>query len=339
MSAPLLCFGELLLRLSAPGHERLLQTPRLSVHVGGAEANVAVALAQFGHSVSMLGTVAANPLGEAALGELRRLGVDTGRVRRGEGRMGLYFFEQGALRRASEVVYDREGSAFACARSADYDWPHLLAGGARLHLSGVTPALGAECARTAIDAAQVAAQMGLPVSFDGNFRGRLWQRWGGDAAGLLKPLMVSADLLFANHRDIALVLGEDFDGLSPQAAFRAAAEAAFTAFPRLQRFAATLRLSGGVQQQELGALLALRDGRILEAAPYRLEGIVDRIGAGDAFAAGLLHGLHVGMDDPRALEFALASGAFKHTVPGDFSRCSSADIEAWQHGEGADVRR
>lgn len=339
MNAPVLCFGELLLRLSAPPHERLLQTPRLSVHVGGAEANVAVALAQFGHAVGMLGTVAANTLGDAALGELRRLGVDAGRVRRGEGRMGLYFFEQGALRRASEVVYDREGSAFACARRADYDWPQLLAGGARLHLSGVTPALGPECAQTAIDAAHAAVRLGIPVSFDGNFRGKLWQRWGGDAAGLLKPLMDSADVLFANHRDIALVLGQDFEGLSPQAAFRKAAAAAFEAFPRLQRFAATQRVSDGVQQQELGALMALRTGGLLEAAPYRLDDIVDRIGGGDAFAAGLLHGLHVGMDDQRALEFALASGAFKHTVPGDFLRGTSADVEAWQRGEGADVRR
>lgn len=339
MSGPILCFGELLLRLSAPAHERLLQTPRLEVHVGGAEANVGVALAQFGHPVAMLGTVAANALGETALGELRRLGVQTDRVRRSEGRMGLYFFEQGALRRASEVVYDREGSAFASAQSVDYDWPALLAGGSRLHLSGVTPALGAECARTAIAAAEAAVQLALPVSFDGNFRGKLWQRWGGDSAALLKPLMASADVIFANHRDIALVLGENFDGMHPRTAFRAAAEAAFTAFPRLQHFAATLRLSGGVQQQELGAVLALRDGRLLESAPYLLDGIVDRIGGGDAFAAGLLHGLHSGLDAQGSLDFALASGAFKHTVPGDFSRCSRAEIEAWQVGEGADVRR
>lgn len=339
MSGPILCFGELLLRLSAPGHERLLQTPRFEVHVGGAEANVGAALAQFGHRVAMLGVVSANALGDAALGELRRLGVDTSRLYRGEGRMGLYFFEQGAVRRASEVVYDRAGSAFALARASDYDWASLLAGGSRLHLSGVTPALGAESARTAIAAAETAQAMGLSVSFDGNFRGKLWQLWGGDAAALLKPLMACADVMFANHRDVALVLGQGFDELNPRAAFLAAAEAAFTAFPRLQHFAATQRLSGGVQQQELGASMALRDGRLIESAPYLLDGIVDRIGGGDAFAAGLLHGLHSGLSPQASLDFALASGAFKHTVPGDISRCSVADIEAWRAGEGADVRR
>lgn len=339
MSGAILCFGELLLRLSAPGQERLLQSPRLEIHVGGAEANVGAALAQFGHPVSMLGTVADNPLGQAALGELRRIGIDTARMRRAEGRMGLYFFEQGAIRRASEVVYDRAHSAFAQARASDYEWPVLLVGASRLHLSGVTPALGAECARTAIQAADAAVTQSVPVSFDGNFRGKLWQLWGGDAPALLKPLMASADVLFANHRDIALVLGERFEGMHPRAAFRAAAEAAFTAFPRLQHFAATQRLSGGVQQQELGALMALRDGRLIEAAPYLLDGIVDRIGGGDAFAAGLLHGLHSGMDAQATLDFALANGAFKHTVPGDMSRCSVADIEAWKAGEGADVRR
>lgn len=339
MKGGLCCFGEVLLRLAAPAPERLLQSARLAVQVGGAEANVAAALAQFGHQVHMLGTLADNVLGQHALEELRRVGVDTTRLQRGAGRMGLYFFEQGSMRRASEVHYDRADSAFARARAADYDWPTLLQGATRLHLSGVTPALGAECAHTAIAAVQAACAAGLKVSFDGNFRGRLWQLWGGDAATLLRPLMAAADVLFANHRDIALVLGGDFQGLSARQAFRAAAEVAFAAFPRLQCLVATTRQAEGVQQQELGALLALRDGSLLEAAPYVLDGIVDRIGAGDAFAAGFLHGLHSHMDTQAALDFALASGAFKHTVLGDFLRASPAEIEAWRKAEGADVKR
>jgi 2-dehydro-3-deoxygluconokinase len=339
MSAPILCFGELLLRLSAPDHERLLQSPRLDVHVGGAEANVAAGLAQLGQAVEMLGLVPEGVLGDAALGELRRLGVGTSRVLREPGRMGLYFFEQGAIRRPSEVVYDRAGSAFAQAPAARFDWPALLQGGSRLHLSGVTPALGLESARTAIAAARAARAAGLRVSFDGNFRGKLWQAWGGDAAVLLRPLMAEADVLFANHRDIALVLGERFEGLSPTRAFAAAAEAAFTAFPQLQHFAATLRLSEGVEQQQLGALMALRDGQLIEAPAYNLAGIVDRIGGGDAFAAGLLHGLHSDYPPQQCLQFALAAGCYKHTVPGDMNRCSLADVEGWMAAEGADVRR
>jgi 2-dehydro-3-deoxygluconokinase len=190
--------------------------------------------------------------------------------------MGLYFFEQGAMRRPSQVVYDRAHSAFALAQPQFYDWSGLLAGGARLHLSGVTPALGPDCARSAQAAAQAAVQQGLPVSFDGNFRARLWEAWGGDPAALLRPLMACADVLFANHRDIGLVLGERFSGLTPREAFRAAAEAAFTAFPRLRCFAATQRVAEGVRQQVLGATMALRDGRVLESEPYALEGIVDR---------------------------------------------------------------
>jgi 2-dehydro-3-deoxygluconokinase len=339
VSGPVLCFGELLLRLGAPGHERLLQSPRLDVQVGGAEANVAGLLAQFGHAVGLIGVVGEGPLGEAALGELRRLGVDTSRVMRRPGRIGLYFFEQGAIRRPSEVVYDRAHSAFASAPANGYDWPALLRGASRLHLSGVTPALGAECAQTAIDAARAARDAGIAMSFDGNFRARLWQAWGGEPARLLRPLMECADVLFANHRDIGLVLGEEFTPASPREAFRAAAEAAFTAFPRLRHFSATVRLSGGVQQQELGALMALRDGRLIESAPYLLDGIVDRIGGGDAFAAGLLHGLHAGYTEQDSLDFALASGAFKHTVPGDISRASVAEIRTWMQAEGADVRR
>lgn len=309
------------------------------VNVGGAEANVAGALAQLGHAVGMLGTVADNALGDAALGELRRIGVDVSRMQRGPGRMGLYFFEQGAMRRASEVVYDRAHSAFAQARACGYDWSELLQGAQRLHLSGVTPALGLEQARAAQAAADAAVRLGLPVSFDGNFRGRLWQAWGGDPAALLRPLMAQADVLFANHRDMALVLGQGFDAASPREALAAAAAAAFRAFPRLRWFTATQRVSGGVQQQALGALLAQRDGSLLESAPYVLDGIVDRIGGGDAFAAGFLHGLHSGYSAQATLDFALASGAFKHSVAGDISRCSVAEIRAWMQDEGADVRR
>ena len=150
MSGRMLCWGELLLRLSAPGHERLLQTPRLDVHVGGAEANVGLGLAGFGHDVSMLSAVPDNALGEAALGELRRGGVDTSRVARAPGRMGLYFFEQGAIRRPSEVLYDRADSAFAKRAAVAWDWPRLLEGGVHLHLSGISPALGAACAAAAL---------------------------------------------------------------------------------------------------------------------------------------------------------------------------------------------
>ena len=186
MKRRVVCFGELLLRLSAPGRERLLQTPGLEVHVGGAEANVAVSLARFGHEAAMVSTVPGNALGETAVGELRRHGVDTGHVRAGEGRMGLYFLSHGALHRPSEVLYDRAESAFV--RSADYDWERLLEGAHWLHLSGVTPALGESTAQATLAAARAARRRGVMVSFDGNFRRKLWQAWDGDAAMLLRQI-------------------------------------------------------------------------------------------------------------------------------------------------------
>jgi 2-dehydro-3-deoxygluconokinase len=337
MAPTVVCFGELLLRLAAPGHERLLQSPRLDVFVGGAEANVAVGLAGFGHSVAMLTAVADNALGDAAAGELRRAGVDTTRLRRAPGRMGLYFFEQGALQRPSEVLYDRADSAFARVPASAWDWPQMLSGAAHLHLSGITPALGAQSAEAALGAARAARAMGLTVSFDGNYRPKLWQAWGGDAPSILRALMAEADGLFANHRDLGLALGRDFHG-DETAAFDAASAAAFAAFPNLRWMAATTRDAGAVQAQSLGARIAERGSASVALAPQRLDGIVDRIGGGDAFAAGVLHGRLKGWALPEVLAFGLAAGAFKHSQPGDALRASEADIRQWMQG-GGDVRR
>lgn len=337
MAGTIVCFGELLLRLAAPGHGRLMQEARFDVHVGGAEANVAVGLAGFGHEVAMLGAVPDNALGAGAVGELRRAGVDTSRILRRAGRMGLYFFEQGALQRPSEVLYDRAGSAFATTPAAQWDWSALLHGAAHLHLSGITPALGAASAQAVLEAARAARAAGLTVSFDGNYRPKLWQAWGGDAARSFRELMAEADALFANHRDIGLALGRAFGG-SEASAFDEAAGAAFGAFPHLRWVAATTREAGAVQAQSLGARLVERDGAVHALAPLRLDGIVDRIGGGDAFAAGVLHGWFSGWAMPETLAFGLAAGAYKHSQPGDALRASEADVRAWQAGA-ADVRR
>jgi len=338
MKRTIVCWGELLLRLSAPGHERWLQSPRLEVHVGGAEANVAVGLAGFGQPVAMLGAVADNALGAAALGELRRAGVDTTRVHRAPGRMGLYFFEQGALQRPSEVLYDRADSAFARVPASAWDWSTLLADADHLHVSGITPALGAESAEAALDAVRAARAMGLTVSVDGNYRPKLWQAWGGDAPRLLRALMAEADGLFVNHRDLGLVLGVDLDRGEAVASFASAAVAAFDAFPHLAWMAATTRGAEATQSQSLGAVMIERGGTLHVAPAQRLDGIVDRIGGGDAFAAGVLHGRRRGWAADEVLAFGLAAGAFKHSQPGDALRASEADIRAWQSG-GADVRR
>jgi 2-dehydro-3-deoxygluconokinase len=327
-----LCFGELLFRLAAPGRETLLQTPRLEVHFGGAEANVAIALAGFGHRVRMISTVPANALGAAARAELRRHGVEADGVRDGPGRMGLYFLQTGAMQRASEVLYDRAGSAFAEADAAGYDWPGLLHGVRWLHLSGVTPAVSATAADAALAAARAAVAAGIPVSFDGNYRQSLWAARGVDARPVLRELMATASVLFADQRDVGLVLGADVDD------FDAAARAAFAAWPRLTHIAATQRDAGAVDRQALGASIATRQSRVT-LAPRTLDGVVDRIGGGDAFAAGVLHGLFEARALDATLAFGHACACLKHSVPGDFIRFGADTVESLLREERVDVRR
>ncbi|WP_386066180.1 sugar kinase [Tahibacter sp. UC22_41] len=338
MTTRILCFGELLLRLASPGRELLLQSPQLQVHVGGAEANVAIALAGFGHAAGCMGTVADNALGRAAVAELRRYGVDTTRLRFAPGRMGLYFLETGALQRPSEVLYDRAESAFARAAADSYDWPALLAGAQFLHLSGVTPALGRAGADAAIGAARAARAAGLHVVFDGNFRLKLWQAWDGDPARILGEIFACADTVFADHRDIGVVLQRDFSGAPAADIERVAADAAFDAFPQLRRIAATRRVQHSVDCHDLAAHVFTRDGA-WQLPAQRLDGIVDRIGGGDAFAAGVLHGLLDGRDEDYSLRFGLAAACLKHSVPGDFLYLAAERVEALLGEARFDVRR
>ena len=336
MKQRIVCFGELLLRLSAPGRERLLQTPQLEVHIGGAEANVAVSLARLGHASAMVSTVAANALGEAATGELRRHGVDTAGVRSAEGRMGLYFLSHGALQRPSEVLYDRADSAFT--RATDYDWDRLLVGASWLHLSGVSPALGEATAAATLAAARAARRHGVKVAFDGNFRGKLWQAWSGDAPAILRQVFAEADLLLADHRDIAVVLGTKVQA-EGEAAVSEAASHAFAAFPQLQWLASTVRQQHSVDWHSLSAVMVARDGGSHVAPAYDLRGIVDRIGTGDAFAAGILHGLLSGMPIADTAHFGLAAACLKHSIPGDFNLVGRADVEDLIAQAGFGVRR
>jgi 2-dehydro-3-deoxygluconokinase len=332
------CFGEMLLRLSAPDGELLLQSGRLLAHFGGAEANVAVSLARLGHHARSLTVLPDNPIGEAAAGEMRRHGVDLEFVARRPGRMGLYLLTPGEVRRPSEVLYDRAGSAFAETGPEDYDFAAALAGCDWLHLCGITPAVSEKAAAAALAAVRAAGRLGVKVSFDGNYRAKLWAAWGGDAKPVLRELMEHAAILFGDDRDIALVLDRRFDHEDPVARRTAAAEAAFEAFPKLRRVASTVRQEPAVRRQRLSGFLASRQG-VCTTPEIDLEDVVDRIGGGDAFAAGVLHGVIGGMTDERALRFGLAAAAFKHSVRGDFNLASAGDIEAALADSGLSVRR
>ena len=328
------CFGELLLRLGAPGRERLLQTPQLNVHVGGAEANVAVALAHFGHSSALLSILPDNALGAAAVGEMRRQGVDTSHIGRADGRMGLYFLETGAMHRPSDVLYDRAGSAFALALPDAFDW-NALVGADVLHISGITPAIGANPAQAAIHAVASARARGITVAFDGNFRAKLWRTRDANPAEILRPLFAGADVLFADHRDIGVALGRDFTSQDP---LDDAAAAAFAAFPQLARIACLQRIQHSVDQHELCARLYSRDDCV-SSESCSIGPIVDRIGAGDAFAAGLLHGVCNAMSDRDMLDFAHAAACLKHSLPGDSLQLSAAEVAAFVGERRFDVRR
>jgi 2-dehydro-3-deoxygluconokinase len=330
----IVCFGELLLRMSSPAGEMLLQRPQVNVCIGGAEANVAVSLARFGHPVAMVSALPANALGAAARDGLRAHGVDTSGIGFAAGRMGLYFLTPGAVLRPSEIVYDRAGSVFAQTEPAAWDWPALLQGASWLHVSGVSPAVGDAAGQAVLDAMRAARAMGVQVAFDGNYRASMWAQRGSDGAEVLLELMQNADLAFADQRDVALVLGR------PELAKGSRSEAmaaAFDAFPNLARVAATTRVQLSNEHHKLGATLHTRAGAIA-TREVELHNIVDRIGTGDAFAAGVLHGLLGGWTDTRALEFGLAAAAIKHSIAGDFNLASEAQVEAVSGGT-LDVRR
>jgi 2-dehydro-3-deoxygluconokinase len=332
----IVCFGELLMRLSPPGRELPLQSPRFDVHFGGAEANVAASLAILGHASAMVSALPDHAIGHACVGELRRHGVDTGGLRHAQGRMGLYFLAPGAVHRPAEVIYDRADSVFARTPADAWDWPRLLADAQWLHLSGINLALGEATAQAALAAVRAARAAGVRVSFDCNYRGKLWGERAAQAPALLREVVAEAELVFGGERDVALILGRDFTATDD--GFQRAAEAAFAAWPRLQRLATTERRHRSADEQELLGRLARRD-RTLATAPRGLAGIVDRIGSGDAFAAGLLHGLLRDMDDKAALDFALAAACLKHSVPGDVNLLREADMRAFLADGGFEVRR
>jgi 2-dehydro-3-deoxygluconokinase len=333
----ILCYGELLLRLAPPRHELFMQSPELRASIAGAEANVAVALASFGQQVKMLSALPQGFVGDAAIAELRRHGVETSSIRRRQGRMGVLYLVPGAVRRATEVEYDRKGSSFALEPgTADLD--QELARANWFHVSGVTPALGRNCADATISAMRKAAASGKQVSYDGNYRSKLWQGWENEAPAILRAMLESTTIFMGDERDLSLILNRTFVGDTRPARTRRAAAAAFEAFPRLQAIACTTRTVNAPDDHDYGAHLYLRDAHH-EVSPVSLRGIVDRIGTGDAFAAGLIHGMRRGMQPEATLRFAHAAAVLKHSIPGDFLTLGEQAVETSAGLAGLDVRR
>lgn len=335
MTHTVVCFGEMLLRLSPPVGTPLARASSLAAHVGGAEANVAIALAGLGTRARMVTAVPDNALGHAVESALGAAGVDATHVRYAPGRLGLYFYEPPAGPRPGRVTYDRSGSSFALAAPDRFDFAAALQGAALLHVSGITPALGpagVALARAAIAAAEAAR---VPISFDGNYRGTLWQAWDGDPRAILAELIGAATILFGNHRDLSLVLGREIPG-ETAAQRRAAAELAFAAFPRLRLLASTGR-AVDLAHHRLDARVDTRDAGC-QTDEVAVADIVDRIGSGDAFAAGVMHRHLQGAPLERIAETGLALAALKHGVAGDAIAASEAEVAEFRAGRG-DVRR
>ena len=329
-------FGELLLRLSPSGRRLIVQAQSLDIEVGGAEANVLAGLSALGHQCAMVSAVADNPLGRLALATLGARGIDTHFVASSAGRMGLYFLEQGQGLRASAISYDRAGSVFAMARPDDFDFDTALRGARLLHLSGITPALGSDSARLALAAARIANDLGVTVSFDGNFRAQLWSAWDSDPKTILTELIGMADILFGNHRDISLLTGREFSGEGSQRR-REAVEAAFGMFPRLKLVASTARHIVNADHHQISARVDNRSDAT-QTATIDVTGIIDRIGTGDAFAAGVLHRYLQGAAVGEMAEAGLGLAALKHSLPADMPIFNEDELNAYLSG-GSDVRR
>jgi 2-dehydro-3-deoxygluconokinase len=332
-------FGEIMLRLAPPGFERLLQTPQFCATFGGAEANVAVALAAFGLPASFVTILPEkNAIAEAALGELRRLKVDVSNVVFGNGRLGLLYLEAGANQRPSKVIYDREHSAIALARTGAIAWEVVFRGADWLHITGITPAISQSAAALANECVRQARTAGLTVSCDLNYRKTLW-KWGKSAAEVMTTLVKSADILIANEEDVQMALGirapGDLDpGYIELQQYENLSSQVLEAFPQLNAIAITLRESMSASHNGWSACLNNRQ-EFLASRRYDITNIVDRVGAGDCFAAGLIYGLRTLSSHQQALEFAVAAACLKHSIAGDFARISVEEVNLLLKGDGS----
>ena len=326
-AARVVTFGEMLLRLSPPGQERLLHRPELRTGFGGAEANVAVSLCHLGLDASYLTRLPANPIGDAALAALRAEGVETGGILRGPERMGIYFVETGPDSSTMRVVYDRTGSAFSRITPSTLDWPAVLASAAWFHGTGITAALGSGPHESLAAALAVARSLSIPTSVDLNFRPALWE--GRDPRPLVEPLLHRLDLLIANVpalEAMTQVGAGDADLEAPESA-RALAERLVDRYD-CRRVALTRREVQGPHRHRWSAWLYQADSAALWRSRAWTVAVIDRVGGGDAFAAALIAGLLRARPCADALEFAVAAGALKLRTPGDFHRATVAEVEA-----------
>jgi len=332
-------FGEIMLRLGPPSFERILQSPYLHATFGGGEANVAVSLAGFGLPAAFVTVLPeSNPVADAAIGELRRQGVDTSGIVRGKGRMGVYYLEAGASQRSSKVFYDREHSAFAAALQGSVNWDQALSGAGWFHITGITPAVSESAAGSALDAVRKARALGITVSCDLNYRKNLW-KWGKPAPAVMRELIRWVDVVIANEEDVQMTLDLKTDadvhsGVLNRASYQRLAETVLAEYGNVKTIAITLRESKSASHNVWSACIHDRREFLLSRT-YDIAHIVDRVGSGDSFAAGLIYAIQTGLGSQEALDFAVASSCLKHSIPGDFNRVGIEEVNALLRGGGS----
>ena len=331
-------FGEIMLRLKPPAMERFFQSPQLEATFGGGEANVAVALARFGCDTAYVSLIPANAIGDACVGELRKHGVDTSLIARKGSRLGIYFLEGGANQRPSVVIYDRAGSSIAEARKGDIDWDKAFAAASWFHISGITPAISLSAAELSIEAVKKAKEKGLTVSCDLNYRKNLW-KYGKTAPEIMGEIMKHVDVAIANEEDcqkslgISVAVDVEAGKLEAQQ-YKALTEKVLASYPSLSSIAITLRESRSADDNGWSGVLHTGKEFIV-SRKYEIRDIVDRVGGGDAFAAGLIYGL-TNLPSPReSLEFAVAASCLKHSIPGDLPLLGVSEVKSLMGGSGS----
>jgi 2-dehydro-3-deoxygluconokinase len=336
MTATVVTFGEIMLRLSPPGFERFFQSPRLAATFGGGEANVAVSLAHFGLHSIYITALPGNAIGDAAVRTLRAEGVDTSEIVRGGERIGIYFAETGASQRASTVIYDRAHSAISEMAADAVDWDAVMRRAAWFHVTGITPALGERAAAATAAAVAAAKRAGARVSVDLNFRRKLWSE--AQAQATMKPLMTAVDVVIANEEDLQAVLGIPVEGANviggtlDVSGYHRAAERVSREFgPPI--VAVTLRESLSASDNGWSAVLWDAKEGTLHCSQHYVVRLVDRIGGGDSFAGGLIYAILAGRPLADALRFAVAASALKQTIPGDMNRVTVAEVDALANGD------
>ncbi len=330
--------GEPLLRLSPEGYQRFAQADRLLMHFGGAEANVAVCLAGLGKEACFVGKVPDNALGEAFKASMRKYGVYTDYVVSGEGRLGIYYLENGMSVRPSSVIYDRANSAMSNAECSEFDWKAIFRGAEWFHLSGITPVISEKAAELSLCAVMYAKEYGIPVSFDLNYRAKLWQTDIEKKQAVMAKIAEYADYCFGNALDACRTMGyqdnnlcfekEEFEAYISEKSTKRMAEAY-----GFDGVFFTVRDSISASDNKLSAK-GFYQGKFYQTDSYSLH-IADRVGSGDAFAAGIIYGLTKKLSAQKILETGLAAGAIAHTIPGDMTVTSIEELNAVMENKGS----